>query len=388
MKRTGLYPFWTWVFWALGLPLLLMALAIVVVASTDLGNVPFDHPGLWWLGGAVPLGSLLVLFGVYRRARALRRFSQTELAELLAARVSPGRQAVRAGLFLTALLLLVAAILGPRWGESVEKRQVHGVDIVVALDLSRSMLAEDLSPNRLEYARQAIRQQLTERPIFRRANRLALVIFAGTASLRIPLTTDHLAFREKLEQVRYGDVPRGGTDITTAITAAQDLFRASPPEATRAILLFTDGEDHEGDAVAAAKAAYDDDGIRVFTVGIGDPASVSGAQVPAQPGASSKPLLYDGQIVFSKLDVDGLRRIASAGGGDYAPVQGLYRLVSEIANLWTAQLSTEERRIHLPRYQYFLSAAMLLLVIEAFMADHRRGRAPLPRRSWMQEGTA
>lgn len=388
MKRRQLYPLWTWVWWALALPVLLLVCAIVLVATTDLGNIPFDRPDLWWLGGAVPFASAVILWSVRRRARALARFSPPELAELLAARVSPGRQAFRAGLFLAALLLLTAAILGPRWGEAVEKREVHGVDIVVALDLSRSMLAGDLPPSRLEYARRAIQQQLIERPSFRRANRLALILFAGTATLRIPLTTDHLAFQEKLEQVRFGDVPRGGTAISTVLTAARDLFRASPPEATRAILLFTDGEDHEGDAALVAKEAFESDGIRVYTVGVGDPASASGAEVPAQPGTFAKPLLVGGQIVFSKLNVEGLRRIAESGGGAYAPIQALHRQVGKIADLWSRHLTTEERRVHHPRYQYFLAAALLLLVLEAWIADHSRCETPPPRRSWMQEAAA
>lgn len=363
------------------MPITLIALGISLVALTEVGNLPFDNARWWWMGAAVPLAGMLYMYGMYRRRRALARFVTPPMAILLAARVSAGRQALRAGLLVTALLLVVAAILGPRWGVYMEKQKVRGVDVVVALDLSRSMLARDLAPTRLDAAKQAIRQQLTERAVFRQAHRLGLMVFAGSTSLRVPLTTDHLNFRAKLDALQFGQVPGGGTAIGRAIEAAADLFATSPPEATRVILLLTDGEDHEGGPVEAAAKVYQEKGIRVFTVGVGDLERSAGAEVPSGLG-DGKPVLYQGQIVFSRPDVEGLKKIAEAGGGHFAALRDFPLLVNAIAGMWNSELTTEERLRHKPRYQWFLAAALLLLALEMFTADHRKGPVELPRRGW------
>ena len=284
-----------------------------------------------------------------------------------------------------AVVMLVAAILGPRWGIYMEKRSVYGVDIVVAVDVSRSMLAQDIEPSRLERVRREIRQQLTERRVFQGAHRLALLAFAGSTSLSVPLTTDHLAFRSKLTDLSIHSAPRGGTVITRAIRAAGDLFAKSPEEATKIILLFTDGEDHEGNPVEAAAEAYANHGIRLFTIGAGDAGGTFGAEVPASDTGDGTHVLYDGQIVFSKLDVAGLRQIAEAGHGEYAPVQDLHLLVDAIAKMRRAELSTEERQRHKPRYQWFLAMALLLLGLETMLSDHSKHDEGLPRRAWQVE---
>ncbi len=224
MNPRPLYPLTTHASWALALPLALIVLGVVLVAMTDAGELLFDNPHLWWLGGGVPVAGLLVLYGVVRRRRALERFASVELAPLLALRISPLRQALRAGLIVIAILMIAAAVIGPRWGIYLEKQKVHGVDIVVALDVSRSMLAQDVAPNRLERAKREIRQQLVERAPFQHTNRLALLAFAGSTSLRLPLTTDHISFRSKLQALGVGSAPLGGTAIAEAIRAAGDLF--------------------------------------------------------------------------------------------------------------------------------------------------------------------
>ena len=386
MSLQTLYPAWMWVLWVLIVPLVILAGGIALLA-TDIGDLPFDNPELWWLGAAVPLAGLIYLYGMTRRRRSIRRFTSSQLAPLLAARMSPGRQAFRAGLTVTAIVMLVAAILGPRWGIYMEKHKVHGVDIVVAVDVSRSMLAQDVEPSRLERAKGEIRQQLTERAVFQRAHRLALLAFAGTTSLKVPLTTDHLAFRSKLANLSMYSAPRGGTAITQAIHAATDLFAKSPEEASKIILLFTDGEDHEGNSIEAVKEAYENHGIRVFTIGVGDPARTVGAEVPASDAGDGKQVLYDGQIVFSKLDVVGLKEMAEAGHGEYAPVQDVHVLVDAISKMRQEELSAEERQRHKPRYQWFVAMALLLLGSVTMMKDYAKNDAGPPRRVWQAESS-
>ncbi len=384
MKR-HVYPIGVWIVSVLVLPIVLLALGFAAFALTDVETLLFDSPQLWWLGAAGPVAGIILLYGVIRRRRSLERFTSAQLAPLLADRLSPGRQALRATLITTAVLLIAAAVIGPRWGLYLEKQKVHGVDVVVAVDVSRSMLARDVEPHRLERAKREIRQQLIERAVFRHSNRLALLAFAGSTSLKLPLTTDHLSFRSKIEAVNIGSAPRGGTAIGAAIRAATDLFEKSPEQAGKILVLFTDGEDHEGSPIEAAREAYDERGIRVFTVGVGDAARTVGAQVPSGSERSSKPLLHDGQIVFSKLDVEGLRKIALAGGGQYAPIKDFHRLVTAMAAMRKTDLTTEERIRHRPRYQWFLAAALILLGLEMIITDRRPSVAKLPQRVWQEE---
>jgi Ca-activated chloride channel family protein len=413
MTRRTLYPWWTWTLWVLLVPLGLTALGFAAVAATDVHTLLFDNPHLWWLCGAAPVAGLLVLYGVARRRRALQRFCGIDevcgtdwqasllvasqlagpvglpdpapLAPLLAASVSPSRQAIRSALIVVGILMIAAAIIGPRWGIYLEKQKRYGIDIVVALDVSRSMLARDVQPNRLERAKREIHQQLTERAVFQHANRLALLAFAGSTSLRLPLTTDHLAFRSKLEQLTVGSAPRGGTAIAEAIRASTNLFARSPKEATKIILLFTDGEDHQGGPVEAARAAFEEHGIRTFTIGVGDPSRTVGVQVPMGED-TNKPLLHDGQIVFSKLDVAALQQIGEAGGGRFASITDLHALVDAIAGMHKTQLSTEERIRHKPRYQWFVATAILLLFLEMLMSERRSGGTDFePARTWELE---
>jgi Ca-activated chloride channel family protein len=371
MTRTH-YPWSIWCGWVLALPMGLLILGAALVTLTEVGNIPFDNLGALWLLAVVPASSALILYGVHRRRRALDRFSSPTLAPLLALRISPVRQAIRAALLVIAVSWLVTAILGPRWGMYLQKQKVRGIDLVVAVDVSRSMLAPDLLPNRLEFAKNVIAQQLLERPLFSDAHRLGLMAFAGSTSLKVPLTTDRLSFRSKLEALRVGSAPRGGTALGKAIVAACDLFVKSPEQATKVILLFTDGEDHEGGPVDEAERARRERGILVYTVGVGNPSFTSGVQVPGDDAKSSKPLLYDGQIVFSKLDVEGLRRIAEAGGGRFSPVGDFHAQASHLANLRGTELSAEERMRHVPRYQWFVAAALICLGLETTI---REGRA-------------
>ena len=385
MTRRALYPLAVWIVCVLALPVALIGLGAALVAATNVETLLFDHPHLWWLTGLIPLAGLIRIVSVLRRRRAIDRFASRPLAALLAQRVSPLRQAIRAGLVVLAVLFVVAAIIGPRWGYYVEKQKVYGVDIVVALDVSRSMLAPDVSPNRLERAKQRIREQLTERAVFQQAHRLGLIAFAGSTSLHLPLTTDHLTFRAKLDALDVSSAPRGGTAIGQAIRRATDLFARSPEEATRIILLFTDGEDHEGGPVEAARAAWKEQGIHVYTIGVGDPASTVGAQIPSVERASGKPLLHDGQIVFSKLNVATLQQVAEAGDGRYMALPQLPRLVDAIAGMRQTRLSSEELMRHKPRYQWFVAVALFLLGVETIVSDAGRASPTATRRLWETE---
>lgn len=387
MKPRPVYPLGPWLFWALGLPLAGMVLGTTLVATVNVDTLLFDHPRLWWIGACVPLAGLIVVASVYRKRAMLSRFASGALSPLLARSVSPGKQALRRGLLVLAVMFISAGIVGPRWGIYLSKVKVRGVDVVVAVDVSRSMLAGDMPPNRLTVAKERVRQQLTERTVFRRANRFGLLAFAGSASLRLPLTTDALAFRVKLDALDTSSALRGGTAIAQAIRRASDMFARSPEEATKVLLVVTDGDDHEGDPTAEAQLAWEEHGIHIYTVGAGVANSTAGARVPESPG-SGKPLLHDGQIVFSKLDVETLKKVATVAHGQYVPLEQLHQLVDAIADMHQSELSTEDRIRHTPRYQWFVLVALLLLAMETLTGESRPVSETAPVRLWQQEGAA
>lgn len=384
MKRPVLHPMSTWVMLVLVVPLAMVLAGLLLLATTDVGELPFDNLSLIWLVAAAPVAGLIYLYGTHRRRRALNRFASASLVPMLAEGLSPIKPAIRAGLIVSAVFMITVGIIGPRWGIVLEEQQVYGVDVVVALDVSRSMYARDVEPNRFERAKREIRQQLVQRPAFHRMHRLALMAFAGSTSLRMPLSTDHITFETKLDQLYVGAAPRGGTDLGEAVYKATELFESSPEEASRILLLFTDGEDHEGHAAEAVAEALREHGIRTYCVGVGDPGAM-GAEVPESGGPGAKPLVHDGQVVVSKLDVEGLRSIAKAGGGQYTAIADFRYLVDHVTDLENARLATEQREQYKARYQWFVAAALLLLTMETVITDRRRNVADLPQRVWQQE---
>lgn len=367
------------------MPPVLIGLLVALIVFTDAGSLPMDRRALIYFVLLVPITGLGYWYGLIRRRRAMRRFALPQTAALLAAGVSPGRQALRAGMVLLALFLVIIALLGPRWGKYLEKREAYGVDVVVAMDVSRSMLARDLKPNRLEYAKGQLRIHLTERSAFANSNRLGLLAFAGSASMKAPLSLDHLFFQQALANININSAPRGGTAIAEAIYDSVGFFRSSPDEAMKILLVVTDGEDHEGGPVKAAEDVYNDYGIVTYTVGVGDPDSPVGAEVPSAPGPGAKPLVYDGQLVISKLEDKQLREIADSGQGKYVSIRDLGSLVNQLSDLQQQRLTTEERLRNRPRYQWFLAPAILLLLLEPMVRDRRRNGQTELERTWQQE---
>ncbi len=376
MIRRVVYPWSSWLTWVLAVPIAAALACAALWAFTQVGDLAYDGLNYWWVLAGVPLIGLIVLFDVARRRRAVARFADA-LAPAMATQVQPGRQVARATLATFAVLCLALAIIGPRWGTYFEKLEAFGVDIVVALDVSRSMLAEDVRPNRLTRAKQEI-TRLTFTP----SNRLGLLAFAGAASMKTPLTLDHAFFMNALDNIDLNSAPRGGTNVAEAIYTAEQSFAASPPNATRIILVMTDGEDHQGDAALAAKDAWENSQAHVFMVGVGDPTSPAGATVPSKPGGP--PLTYEGQIVYSKLDVAGMQQIADVGKGMYVPVESFRAVVDRIAQMDKEKLTGEERKRQRPHYQLFLVMALAALTLESLIAERRRKLVDVPVRLWSE----
>src|ERR1051326_2345308 len=226
----------------------------------------FAHPQLLWLM-AITVGLLAVFLAwAWRRKQALvAQFGQARLLGQLTVGLSPARQKFRLALLVLAVAAALVALARPRWGFDWEEAKQRGLDIVVAIDTSRSMLAEDVRPNRLARAKLAALDLMK----LARNDRLALAPFAGAAFLQCPLTLDDQAFRQSVEALEVGIIPQGGTALTEAIETALTAYKEGGQN-FKVLVLFTDGEDHDTGALEAARKAAAS-GLKIFTVGVGTP---------------------------------------------------------------------------------------------------------------------
>jgi Ca-activated chloride channel homolog len=317
----------------------------------------------------------LVAFFVWaygRRQRALAAFVAAALLPAVAPDLDPRRRFFRWGMLVAAVACLAIALGGPMWGFQWHEVKREGIDLMIAIDTSRSMLATDVKPTRLARAKLAVQDVLAEL----HGDRVGLIAFAGTSFVQCPLTLDYGVFAQSLDAIDVGIIPKGGTSLSSAIDAALEAFQGRQGS-NQALLLITDGEDHEGKVKEAAQRASDR-GLKLFTVGIG---TTEGELLPGESGGFFKDRA--GQVVKSRLDEDTLKQIASDTGGAYlhasGPSLGLAELYRDhIATLEKRELvSTLERRFE-QRFQIPLAVALALLVLEPLLGERRA--APTRRR--------
>jgi Ca-activated chloride channel family protein len=331
-------------------------------------NLPaFAHPVMLLSGLAAGL-ALLCLFRFLARKRRLRlsSFASPRMAALLTASLSPTRRRIKSTLLALAVFACFATLAGPRYGSEWIEVQQKGIDILIGLDASRSMLARDMEPNRLTRARLAIRDFITRLT----GDRIGLLPFAGTTFLMCPLTTDYDAFLRSLDAIEPDLLPRQGTDLAAVINQARQLLARENNH--RILVLITDGEDLSGEAVSAAQKAADD-GVTVYTVGVG---TSQGELIPDpdRPGIFLKD--EQGSFVRSRLDEKTLRQIAKNTGGIYVPLgrmgQGLMRIYQEKLKLVPAQ-EHQERREQRPieRFYWPLAVALFLFLAEFLIGERR-----------------
>jgi Ca-activated chloride channel family protein len=333
-------------------------------------DIQFDNRYAIHFFWAVPGLLIVFLYGFHRRREALAAFSTANLTSRLVSGVSFARRRVRVGLVLIAVVCLITALTGPRWGVHFEDVQRRGIDIIFCLDVSRSMLAEDVSPNRLERAKQYIRD-VVERLA---GDRVGLVTFAGGSVVKCPLTIDYGTFRMVLGDAGIRSSARGGTLIGDAVRMAAGSF-ADEVKKYKAIILITDGEDQESYPVEAATTAFSEQGIRIYTIGIGD--LDDGARIPITQNGQRTYLQHDGQEVWSKLDTKTLEHMALAGGGAYVPA-GISQV--DMGQIYEQKIATSElREFEASRikrydvqYQWFAGLAFVLLMIESLMTERKR----------------
>lgn len=332
----------------------------------------FEHPLFLWGLAALPLLVLAYRWAMHRKRRALDTLGQRPLMVRLLPEYDARRQHLKFGLWLGAVALLLIAAANPQRGTTRQRVQRESVDVVLALDISLSMLAQDLPPNRLERAKR-LGDQLVDAL---RGNRIGLIVFAGNAYLQMPLTTDYAASRLFVQSSTTRQAPAQGTAIKEAITLASEAY-AREAKYQRALVIITDGEDHEKGVEEAASAALAD-GIQVFTVGVG---TATGARIPLADEELGQYKKDDaGQEVITALNEPMLRSVAKAGGGNYytltpdneaAVVKDLVQRLEQLEKQSFEQRSYEEYASY---YAPFLGLAMLLILMEFMLPDARKSQ--------------
>ena len=345
----------------------------------------FGAPEWLWALLLIPL--LIALFVRAERGalRRLQEFVSARLLPQLAGTVNRPRRIIRFGLQLLGLALAIVSLAQPRWGYTFEDVKRKGLDLLIAVDTSRSMLSNDVQPNRLERVKLAVQDLINEL----QGDRVGLIAFAGRAFLQAPLTIDYDAVFEAINDLDTKTIPEGGTNISSAITLATQSFGKSAT-GNRALIIFTDGEELSGDAVKTAKAAAADDGVRIFTVGVGTP---GGSLIPVTGDDGQTAFVKDpaGQVVKSKLDENRLREIAEATGGFYVHLENgprtMQQLQSEgLAKMQAAEMDVRLSRRPIERYEWPLSAALIALAFSILIPERKSATRRIRRGERVREG--
>ncbi len=349
----------------------------------------FGHPQILWLLLVVPPALVLFFWWVIRsRQRLLAQFIQARLLAQLTVGVSPARRKMRFALVILAVALLILALARPQHGFDLEEIEQRGLDIVLAVDTSKSMLTEDIAPNRLE------RAKLAALELMQRAgtDRLGLVAFAGNAFLECPLTFDNTAFQQSVQALDVNTVSEGGTALAAAINTALTAFKEK--DHYKVLVLLTDGEDNvnEADALEAAQNAAKA-GLKIFTIGIG---TTTGDLIRVTNANGNSDYVRDeqGNVVKSHLNELLLQQIASGTGGFYLPLRGA-NTMDTLYERGLAPLPKSEgaekliRRYH-EQFQWPLAAAMALLIAEMLLPERRsptrREKGNAPQRAGSETG--
>lgn len=333
-----------------------------------------DIEMLWWLL-TIPVFVVAYVLITRHKRRQLSEFGDPELMAQLMPDASKSRPIVKFALLMGALSLLIIAAARPQYGQQEKTVKRQGIEVMVALDISNSMLAEDVAPNRLDRAKQMLSKMIDNMV----DDKVGLVVFAGEAFTQLPITCDYVSAKMFLNTISPKLIPTQGTAIGAALQTAIRSFGSQESDAGRAIILITDGENHEDDAIAAAKQAQEL-GIQVFVIGIGKP---EGSPIPVL-GTNDYIKDRSGQVVVSRLNEEMCQEIAQAGKGAYVRCDNtntaMRALQQELDRIATTDLETTVYADYNEQYQSFVLIALLLLVIDFFILmrqNHRLSRMDL-----------
>ncbi len=325
----------------------------------------FANPQYLWLLVALPVLVALFWLAARSRRKRLARFGHSAVLEELMPEVSTGRVTLRFLLFLLAVTCLIFAAARPQFGSKLREEKAQGIEMMLTVDVSNSMLAEDFEPNRLERTKYAIGKLFEGL----QQDRVGLVVFAGEPKVQLPITSDYRMARAFARKIDPSLVSVQGTAVGKALEQALLSFSSDTEQSHgRVIILITDGENHEDDALAVAERAAGM-GVKIFTIGIGTPEGAP-IQIDGEFIKDEK-----GEMVVSKLNEEMLARIADITGGAYVRATkqsiGLDEIVKEINEMEQTELSTIRFEEFNEQYQYLLIVALVLLLIEFVILDRR-----------------
>jgi Ca-activated chloride channel family protein len=331
----------------------------------------FAHP-TWLLAGALACAALVWQFRRYGRnqSAALAQFASARLLPGLTSSVSPARRRAKRALFVAGVAFLFAALARPQAGFVWQETHRKGLELLFAIDTSKSMLAQDVKPDRLTRAKLAVTDLVGRLE----GDGVGLIAFSGNAFLQCPVTLDYDAFGESLSALDVGIIPRGGTDIAAAIREAGAVFKTRSTS-EKILVLITDGEDLGGEGIAAAQAAAGD-GVKIFTVGVGGSVGEL-VPIPTANGGTDFARDASGEFVRSQLDESTLQEIAAAAGGIYQPLgiqgEGLAAIYDEgLAPFTREELSARQNKVPLEQLHWALAAALACFLAEHLIGNRRR----------------
>lgn len=327
----------------------------------------FSHPEYLYFLILIPIIIGLFWFATILQKRAINRFGNLDILKQLMPGMSFKRGWLKTIIFTTAITLIILGMAGPQFGSKLTEVKRKGIELIIALDVSNSMMSEDIQPNRLEQAKQSI-----SRLVDKLSNdRLGLVVFAGDAYIQLPITNDYISAKMFLSSINPGVVPKQGTAIGSAINLAASSF-SPQSETSKVIVVLSDGENHEDDPVEAAKKAADQ-GIYVYAIGIGSP---RGAPIPLS--ADTQNSFWkdkDGNVVVSKLDEETLSKVAAAGNGKYIRATnsqfGLLPLFDDINKMQKTEMKEKIYSEYDDQFQYLFGSAFLLLLLEFLILERK-----------------
>jgi Ca-activated chloride channel family protein len=329
------------------------------------GNVHAIH--FFWLLLA------LVLFYIRsykKRARDMEKFAQKDLLAELTPSLDKRGGKLKAVLILLSVFMIILSLMRPQWGSGWKEIKRSGIDILIAIDTSKSMLAEDIKPNRLERSKLAVKDLIKKL----QSDRIGLIAFSGSAFLQCPLTIDYSGFMLSLAGLNVYTIPKGGTSLSEAIRVALDSYEVGK-KSYKILVIISDGEDHEGNAIMWAEKAREQ-GIKIFTIGIG---TKEGDLIPVADDSENRVFLKDtsGNVVKTRLDEDILQKIALMTGGSYVKAMdtafGLERMYDEkLSRMEKMDVETKMVKRYTEKYQIPLSIALLLLCLEPFISREEK----------------
>jgi Ca-activated chloride channel family protein len=326
----------------------------------------FAHPVFLYLLSVLPVLFLIYLYFIYKKKSNLKKFGNPQTLKLLMPDVSHKRQYLKFWFLFAGIALIILILAAPQSGSKLVSVKKQGIEVIICLDVSNSMLAEDITPSRLEKSKQTLSRLVDGFS----NDKVGLIVFAGEAYIQLPITSDYTAAKMFISSINPQMVARQGTAIGAAISLAVNSFSTNETS-EKTVIIITDGENHEDDAVGAATAAVEK-GIKINVVGIG---TADGAPVPIQPGSNNFRRDADGNVVVSNLNEDMCQQIAAAGKGIYVQAdngnKALQILQKELNKLNKTELESKVYSEYEEQFQILAWIALVLLVWDFFILERK-----------------